>query len=600
MSEYNFIDQRDTVNTEYELRSRIATRKGTSLVYPNQEAAAKRCLRFFEAGTLFVLLVAQPGTGKTGTILETLKILATDEDDEKCVKTDNIFIMSGMDDTDWRDQMKDKMLPCFHKNIYHRSALTKQVDKLGSINNGLVVTDECHYASGKDMTVSNTLREAGFNDWNALKMRNIRLLDISATCEGLGWDLKAWGDKAAVVPVEPGPMYKGFEIMINEGRIRQAPDFSDYEVVQEWVRNFEQRYSETTKKYFPVRISSKKYEWFGNIRNVAREFGWITVEHNSDSRIENIDQIMQTAPEKHTIIFIKGFWRASKRLERKHVGGSYEDVPKAKNVTSASQGLIGRFCDNYEYEGDELNPNLRPIHYGDLQAIKDYVVWFNGGCDFRQNDYSCARIKSKDGRISSKATKIHPSNISNLDAVEVHNDPRSGITLINENKEDWWKKFEVADGNDDEQWNKVKLFYKRIVHKELKGQAMRKKIGDFYHCSTTKRVDKWSKADIEECFGHSWWSTFDFTQNKLSYARIFVGYENLDDPTKYTIYVKYVMIEDTAENLAIINGIAKPKKPKKPKTKKPTGFIIEESDDDTDDGDSSVSTENEVIGMIDI
>lgn len=603
MSGFNFDDQRDTVNTEYDLKSRIAKRKGNSLVYPNQEAASKRCLELFVAGTLFVLLVAQPGTGKTGTILETLKILATDEDNEKCVKTNDIFIMSGMDDTDWRDQMKDKMLPSFHKNIYHRSALPKQADKLSLINNGIVVTDECHYASGKDMTVSNTLRAAGLSDYNALKARKIRLLDISATCEGLGWDIKAWGDKAAVVPVMPGPTYKGFQVMIDEGRIIQAPDFDDYAVVQDWVGNFQERYKNTTKKYFPIRINSKKHTWFGNIRNAAHEFGWVTIEHNSDSRIEKIDEMMTTAPEKHTIIFIKGFWRASKRLERKHVGGSYEDVPKTKNVTSASQGLIGRFCDNYEYEGDELNPDLRPIHYGDLQAIEDYVAWFNGGCDFRSNDYSCARIKSKSGHISSKATKIHSSNISNLDATEVHNDPRSAITLINKNREDWWKTFEVANGNDEEQWNHAKSFYKSIIGKELKGKAMRKKVEDFYLSSTTKRKGKLSKADVEECFEHSWWSTLEFTANKLNFARVFVGYDNLNDPTKYTIYIKNVKVEDTEENLAIINGhLEKRNKTKKPKTKTKNSikFIIEEESDDESDDGSSVSTENEVIGLIDI
>ena len=108
----------------------------------------------------------------------------------------------------------------------------------------------------------------------------------------------------------------------------------------------------------------------GFIRRAIVEFGWSEKKHDSAGRIENIDQIMETSPDKHTIILIKHFWRASKRIVRVNIGGSYESVPKQRNTTSASQGLIGRFCDNYEYEGDELNSDLRPIHFGDKVSIE--------------------------------------------------------------------------------------------------------------------------------------------------------------------------------------------------------------------------------------
>jgi len=566
---------------EYEHATQDAQFEGKSLVYPNQEAAAKRCIELFTAGTLFVLLVAQPGTGKTGTILETLKLLSTDEDNEKCMETRNIHIISGMDDTDWKCQMEEKMLPSFKKNIYHRSALAKQVDKLASINNGIVVTDECHYASGKNMTVSNILCSAGLNNCAVLETRKIRLLDISATCEAVGWDLKGWGDKAAVVPLPPGESYKGFEVMLNEGRIIQAPLFDDYESVLEWFNFFNNRYLCSSKKFFPIRINPKKHIWFGHIRRAALEFNWDIINHDSESRIEDIDEMMSHAPVKHTVILIKGFWRASKRLVRRHVGGSYEDVPKAQNDTSAAQGLIGRFCDNYEYEGDELDINLRPVHFGDKKSIIAYVNWFKNGCNFKEENYSCARIKSRNGCISAKATKIHPSNMLNLDAVEVHNHPLSEVTLANKDNL-WLDGFYVEGGNDDEVWAQVRTRYMEILGKDLTGKAMPKKIDGFYNCSTTGHVDKQSKSNIEKCFSQSWWSTFQLTQNKLSYARVFVGYDDLEDLTKYTIYIKYAQIINNGNNLAIINRYSK-------KPRRPAALIVEESDE-----------ENEVIGSINI
>ena len=39
----------------------------------------------------------------------------------------------------------------------------------------------------------------------------------------------------------------------------------------------------------------------------------------------------------------------------------------------------------------------------------------------------------------------------------------------------------------------------------------------------------------------------------LSYCRVFVGYDSVDDPSEYTIYVKYVEIENTPENVEILS-----------------------------------------------
>ena len=217
----------------------------------------------------------------------------------------------------------------------------------------------------------------------------------------------------------PGPSYKGFEVMLTENRIRQAEPLQSIDRVRELFRFYTRRYQTTTKKYFPMRIQNT--DWIGFIRRAIVEFGWDEMKHDSETRIENIDRIMGIAPEKHTVIFIKSFWRASKRLTRKHIGGSYEQVPKKSNFSSAAQGLIARHCDNYDYEGDELDPNLRPVHFGDKEAIEAYVKWFNSGCDYRLADYKSSKITSQNGHVKAKASKLHSTNFVNLDAVHVEN-----------------------------------------------------------------------------------------------------------------------------------------------------------------------------------
>lgn len=114
-----------------------------------------------------------------------------------------------------------------------------------------------------------------------------------------------------------------------------------------------------------------------------------------------------------------------------------------------------------------------------------------------------------------------------------------------------WKKFKVYDGNEDEEWDKVNKFYKEIMKKNIGKKSKPKMINGFWHCSTTGKVDKHTIDSINKLDKQSWWSTFQLL-DRLSYARLFVGYENVDDPTEYTIYVKYVQLDDNEETHRIL------------------------------------------------
>jgi hypothetical protein len=130
-----------------------------------------------------------------------------------------------------------------------------------------------------------------------------------------------------------------------------------------------------------------------------------------------------------------------------------------------------------------------------------------------------------------------------------------------------WMKRKVYDGNDDEEWQRVKTFYRQITGTELKGRSMPKMKNGFYECSATKKSEEEGKkfiyvhtrSEIEDMKEQSWWSTFALTKKKLSYARVFVGYENKDDPSEYTIFVKHVQLENTKKVHAILEKYGKQK-----------------------------------------
>jgi len=406
--------QRETINREFAHKEEWARRSNKQIIYPNQREAAVKCVTAFCEGKTHVCLVAQPGTGKTGTALEVMRLLGTHPDNNHCVDIKDMYISCGMSDKDWEEQFKRNMLPCFVQNVIHRGNLLKNTDKIAELENGFLLTDECHIASGKNMTGSKMLKGAGLTDYATVKDRQMKMLDISATPETVSHDLQSeeWKDKSYIAKLLPGPTYKGFQSMTDDGRIIVAPILDSREKAFDLLNTWNERYAGTTKKYFPIRVSYKMD--MENIYHAATMLGWKHTTHNSETRISEIDEIMEHAPSHHTIIFVKGFWRASKRIVRKHVGGTYEMVPKKRNTTATAQSLAARFCDNYEYSGDELNIDLRPTHYTDLHAIEEYLNWFNNDCDYTLANYTSARIKSKGGEVDAKPSKMHPSNYRNL------------------------------------------------------------------------------------------------------------------------------------------------------------------------------------------
>ena len=117
MREEQLRRQRRDLQNQYEDKEFDAKRKLKKYIYDNQKEAASECINHFMTGKTLVILIAQPGTGKTGTLTEIFYRLATNPDDELCVNSSNMHIISGMNDKDWRDQVQQNMLTSFQTNI---------------------------------------------------------------------------------------------------------------------------------------------------------------------------------------------------------------------------------------------------------------------------------------------------------------------------------------------------------------------------------------------------------------------------------------------------------------------------------------------------
>ena len=409
--------QQEQISLDYRRMQRLREEDGKSLVYPNQAIAAQEIHTHFINGKRWVVLVAQPGMGKTGAQLETVRL--------QCMRIDNapmlndVMVCTGMSDTDWERTMRNGLLPCFRDRVFHRGRLPDS-NTLKQMKHGLIVADECHIACGATNVLGKTLHDAELLNINNLIDRDMRMLDVSATPEAVSEQIRSWGDKAAVVILQPGPTYKGFQSMLDDNCLCDASNFDlkKADDALKLLRIWDKRYIGHSKRWFPCRVYSPEAR--DAITNACRILGWAQPKiHDSVVRIEDIDGEMEVLPTKHTVILIKQFWRASKRLIRTNIGGTYETSSVKMDTTVTSQGLAARFCDNFKWSGEQEDVNLRPLHFTDVNAVKEYLNWYNKGCVYGNVKYTAARMKSDGkGHVNAPKSKVHPTNIVGLEGIE--------------------------------------------------------------------------------------------------------------------------------------------------------------------------------------
>jgi hypothetical protein len=409
--------QRERISIDYKQMQLLCRAKGKELVYPNQAHAAQEIYNHFLEKKLWVVLIAQPGMGKTGAQLETVRLLCMRMENAPMIE--DVMVCTGMSDTDWERTMRKGLLPCFRDRVFHRGRLPPK-EAIEAMTHGLVVSDECQVACAATNVLGRTLKNAGLLDISNIEKRDMRMLDVSATPESVSEQLRMWGDKAAVVILQPGPTYKGFQSMLADKCLLNASDYDLRKPADalRLLRMWDQRYAGHAKRWFPMRVY--KLEARATLAAACNMLGWAEPRvHDSVLRIEDIDKEMEVLPERHTIILIKQFWRASKRLIRTNVGGTYETTAAKMDTTATSQGLAARFCDNFEWEGEQIDVNLRPIHFTDVGAVEQYLNWYSKGCVYNKVEYTAARMKSDgNGRtVKAPKSKLHPTNVVGLEGV---------------------------------------------------------------------------------------------------------------------------------------------------------------------------------------
>ena len=180
------------------------------LVFDNQKEAGFEIFENFYDGIMAVTLLALPQVGKTGVMLYISYLMTTTLLDELFINPKNVYIISGMNDIDWQKQTKASFPFALNEHVYTRSDFNK-IQTLNSLENALIIIDECHIAIEERQQLSKKLALAGLNNPESLREKNVRILQVSATpAHALFNADRVWGNDHAVVRLIPSPKYIGF------------------------------------------------------------------------------------------------------------------------------------------------------------------------------------------------------------------------------------------------------------------------------------------------------------------------------------------------------------------------------------------------------
>ena len=377
--------------------------KKNGSVFKEQKRLAKRILSLFRTKVL-VTLCAPPQWGKTGVSLYVAYKLS-----RLNVNPENVFFVTAMSDRSWIDQMTERVLPSWKKNVYHRNTLHKMRDRIKSLKEKkdiLIIVDECHLANRLEHTLGKITSNLEMKDPEFLKENNIKILQISATPSNALIDAEEWRDHHSSLCPKIRSGYVSFQCLLDEGRIIDPFNLEDPGDSEEYLEL--------------ITIGKPKYHFVRSVCNgpygsesykVVREnletgcfdkkiqFIELNMER-SRKEIQDIYKYLNKEPKEHMVILIKNMLGASKTLQDKHIGSVHESVPSKKDYSCEVQGLPGRMCGWNKQRGKN-----GPLIFCDHRIVEQYIRLYESEFSYELEDFewSDSRLKvSLNGKIRSK------------------------------------------------------------------------------------------------------------------------------------------------------------------------------------------------------
>uniref|UniRef100_A0A6C0EFV1 Uncharacterized protein n=1 Tax=viral metagenome TaxID=1070528 RepID=A0A6C0EFV1_9ZZZZ len=376
--------------------------KGINIIFENQKQCAKKVRNAFNNRSIINCLVyGMTQTGKTGCMTSLIQYYVFSNN----IPIDNIYIITGLSDKEWKKDTKNRMPDSINNRVFHRANLPKTFFKdIREKENLLIIMDEIQIACEEDQTIYKTFNKCGFYDLDFLLNNDIKLIQFSATPDGNINDISDWNNYSVKIKLEPGENYYGPKEALEQNRVKQFKDLTNSKNVKELKPIIE---TFTEPRYYLIRVPNKRKNKNGgnNQEIVISNFKTIFSkdfqfnENYLKKEKKDINDILKKKPNKHTFIFYCEILRCAKTQCKKYIGISYERFVDVPNDSSIIQGTFGRDT-GYDNNGDS-------ICYTNIPSIINYIKLWDNNMEFKHGikwNTKTTRYDNKDNIAYSKGT----------------------------------------------------------------------------------------------------------------------------------------------------------------------------------------------------
>jgi|TARA_B110000259_G_C13972383_1_gene385261 hypothetical protein len=380
---------KELLKLKFNQRCKKMKRQGKEYIYTEQQKFSLDILNSFKKGVHITTFVAPVQWGKTGVILSLINECCTD--DEIFINPNNVLVMTGMSDNEWKSQTQSRMIAEFKNSVHHLHGMNNM--KLDDdFRDGLIIIDECQIANKEEQSIRKMFIRNNLFDMDFLKKRNIRIVQTSATPDNSLVDAREYPEDehyCCIVNIDlnnPNRSYKFFTD-IDEDHLKETMNLSEMENMEELFKDIT---SFKKARWHIIRIPSDKKDDDDDVNITCKNIQICANKYNCDIRYHMMcltidenkepEEVLASRPDsgKHTIIIIKNKWRASKSIPDKYIGVVHDRFTKLKpQFASEVQSLAGRMVGH-----GKMKSKYKSIIYCQKKCIKEYIDLFSNNFNY--------------------------------------------------------------------------------------------------------------------------------------------------------------------------------------------------------------------------
>lgn len=383
-------------------------------IHDNQKTAASMLVDNFADGKVLIqLALGKTQSGKTGLMLSTVQQFIK----KYPIPSANIYVITGLSSKNWVAQTTERMPAELTNNIYHRDSLKKfATDVLGK-KNVLIIIDEVHMACLADQTIHLTFEAAGLLDLQYMFDHDIKIIDISATPNGVWWNVAKWASYSKMVFMEPGKNYVSSGDLLKSGKLIEYKSLSSKTPGEKKentanvteLKNTIDSFKLPSYHIIRTDTGAAQKKVLKSLKTVMQDTKYDYLMFDQSSAITDINEILSVEPAKHTIILLKEMLRCAKSINKKYIGVLYERYAKKVDNSVIIQGLLGRLT-GYDYNG-------KSICFTHLESVELYeTCWNTKFADVSK--WSSGSTVKKKGVVVAKNTFTAPDLVVGLGSKE--------------------------------------------------------------------------------------------------------------------------------------------------------------------------------------